>query len=179
MPFLYEDSYQWYPSFTALGELLPNPNPTPALDLMTKLLNHLITDCGWIPSQIHLFGFAQGGSVAAEFALNYSKLHPDTTPLGSVITIGGPLISYPTVSKSCPTPILAFHRPPPSESALPSGALPAFRKGFKVLEEVKLEGEGMPRSADEWKPIMKFWSEKLGTRVGEGVYEVVSGNDPK
>jgi len=121
----------------------------------------------------------QGGSVAAEFALSYSRLHPDTKPLGSVTTIGGPLISYPTVSKPCPTPILVFHRPPPSESALPSGALAAFRKGFEVVEEVKMQGEGMPKSTDEWRPIMKFWSQRLGTRVGEGVYEVMSGNASK
>jgi hypothetical protein len=55
----------------------------------------------------------------------------------------------------------------------------AFRKGFEVVEEVKMEGEGMPKSADEWRQIMKFWSERLGTRVGEGVYEVMSGNASK
>jgi predicted esterase len=144
---------------------------------MTKLLNHLLTDCTWLPSQIHLFGFAQGGSVAAEFALNYSNLHPDAN-LGSVVCVGGPLLSFPTLTKPCQTPILVFHRPPPSESALPSRALTAFKKGFGAVEEVKMEGEGMPRSTGEWRPIMKFWSERLGRRVGEGVYEVISGKGP-
>jgi len=188
VPFLYEQAYQWYTSFDPLGELLERPNPTPALDLLSKVLAHLVDDCTWPPNRIHLFGFAQGGSVAAEFALKWWKAELEKQkndiqhalrPLGSVVSIGGPLLSYPTLSRICPTPLLLFHRSPPAESALPSSAVAAFKKGFSHFVDVKTNGnDGMPRSKDEWEPIMRFWSERLGRRQLDGLYEVLSGSVP-
>ncbi|TFY81098.1 hypothetical protein EWM64_g2913 [Hericium alpestre] len=145
--YLYEEAYQWYESFDPLGEFLQHPNPTPALDILTKVLDHLINDCAWPTYYIHLFGFAQGGTVAAETALRWWRER--STAMGSVITVTGPLLSYPTPSKLCPMPILVFHFPPPAESALPCNAMTAFRKGFTTVLEVKTAGEGMPRSKDE------------------------------
>jgi hypothetical protein len=53
----------------------------------------------------------------------------------------------------------------------------AARKGYLNIEERKfIGGEGMPRSRDEWEPIMKFWSNVLERRIGGSdsqVYEVV------
>ncbi|KAJ7291249.1 Alpha/Beta hydrolase protein [Mycena rebaudengoi] len=171
VPFLYEESYAWFPSFDDLGELLENPNPTSALDLMERVLRHLVADCAWPAHRIHLFGFAQGGSVAAECALRWWKAEPQA-PLGSVVSISGPLLSYPTAGASlAPTPLLAAHRP-----GDPAGALPAFRKGFRRVVENKMgAGAGMPAAKAEWEPIMRFWSENLGRRRVEGVYEVMSG----
>ena len=194
IPFLYEQAFQWYTSFDPLGELIERPNPTPALDLLTKVVEHLTADCAWPVQNIHFFGFAQGGSVAAEFALKHWRgelsrhqkaltasadtLAPSPSTFGSVVSIGGPLLSYPTLSQPCPTPFLVFHRPPPAESALPSGAVAALRKGFARVEEVQKRGEGMPRSKDEFEPIMRFWSEHLRRRRMEGLYEVMSGMGP-
>ena len=193
---MYEQAFQWYTSFDPLGELIAHPNPTPALELMSKVIEHLTKDCGWPPQRINLFGFAQGGSVAAEFALKYwrtalsshqkspppSGSAPDAGPsvlaprtLGSVVSVSGPLLSYPTLSERCPIPFLIFYRPPPAESALPPDAMTALAKGFIKLEEVKMKGEGMPRSKEEFEPIMRFWSEYLGRRPMEGLYEVMSG----
>jgi len=197
IPYLYENAFQWYPSFDALGDLLARPNPTTALDYIAKVLEHLVNDCGWPAPRIHLFGFAQGGSVAAQAALNWwrrgleqqqqrqgqqegeqgQKLDSASLvqPLGSVVTVGGPLLSYPTLSAACPTPTLVFHRPPPTEPSLPGDALAAFRKGFSRVIDVKKSGEGMPRSKDEWYPVMELWSERLGRRQLEGLYEVMTG----
>ena len=196
IPFLYEQAYQWYESFDPLGDLIEHPNPTPALQLMTKVITHLTKDCEWSVNRIHLFGFAQGGTVALEFALKYWReelsAHQKlpTTPAGatpvpvalsgprslaSVISVSGPLLSYPTLSVPCPTPVLVFSRPPPAECALPSGALPALKKGFSRVEEVNMPGEGMPSSKPEFEPIMRFWSEHLGRRQIDGLYEVMSG----
>ena len=94
------------------------------------------------------------------------------------MTVGGPLLSYPTLSRPAPTPLLIFHRPPPADSALPTGAVAALKKGFARVEEVQKKGEGMPRSKDEFEPIMRFWSEHLGRRRMEGLYEVMSGVAP-
>lgn len=193
IPYLYEEAYQWYESFDPLGELIPNPNPTPALELMSKVINHLTTDCAWPANRIHLFGFAQGGTVAAEFAVHWWRTElertkviaadaPDREPraLASVVSVCGPLLSYPTaLTKPCPTPVLVMHRPPPAESALPADALSSFKKGFSWVQDVSLgRGEGMPRSKDEWEPIMRFWSERLSRRQMEGLYEVMSGATP-
>ena len=148
-----------------------------------SVFDHLVGDCGWAPQRIHLFGFAQGGSVAAESAQKWwrrsqQQQQSDSTPVqsfGSVVTVGGPLLSYPTLSTLCTTPVLVFHRPPPADPSLPKDALPAFRKGFTRVIDVEKSGEGMPRSRDEWYPIMQLWSERLGRRQVDGLYEVITG----
>ncbi len=165
---------------------------------MDKVVSHLTADCGWPAHGIHFFGFAQGGSVAAEFALKYWNSRQQKSPtsssdtsqesgtstaggggsFGSIVSVCGPLLSYPTPLQPSPTPVLIFHRPSPAESALPSGAVAAFKKGFAKVEEVKMRGEGMPRSKEEFEPIMRFWSEQLGRRQMDGLYEVMSGMVP-
>ncbi len=184
IPYLYEQAFQWYPSFDPLGDVLAHPNPTTAIDYMMKVFDHLVGDCGWPPQRIHLFGFAQGGSVAAESAQNWwrrtlqlQQQRSDNTsaqPLGSVVSVGGHLLSYPTLSSPCTTPVLVFYRPPSSEPSLPKDALPAFRKGFTRVIDIEKSGEGMPRSRDEWHPIMQLWSERLGRRRIDGLYEVIT-----
>lgn len=184
VPFLYEQAFQWYPSFDQLGDLIERPDPSPALNLLKNVLNHLTGECGWPPHRIHLFGFAQGGSVAAEACLQWWRRELELSsqsrmtktsvrPLGSLVTISGPLLSYPTLSKSCETPVLVFRRP----RELKNGALDAFRKGFFRVKDVERAGEGMPRASlkDEWQPILEFWSEVLGWRPGDGLYEVTTG----
>ncbi|KAF7319517.1 Abhydrolase-2 domain-containing protein [Mycena chlorophos] len=167
IPFLYEEAYAWYPSFDPLGELIPRPNPTSALDLMVKVMQHLREDCTWPMNRIHLFGFAQGGSVAAELGIKLSRER-----LGSIVTVSGPLLSYPTLASPSPTPIHVAYR----TSALPISELPAFKKGFSRVSDNKMAAEGgMPASKTEWEPIMRFWSENLGKRQVEGAYEVLSG----
>jgi len=152
VPFLYAESYQWYPSFTPLGELIPSPNPTSAISLLSSVIHNLIRDCGWNGANIHLLGFAQGGTVAAEFGVDRwksflvgqgkvkdgtgNKENP-TKSLGSIISISGPLLSYPTTSKPAPTPLLVFHRPPSADSALRPADLTAFRRVFTTVVEVK------------------------------------------
>ena len=65
-------------------------------------------------------------------------------------------------------------------SEVPGNALAAFRKGYADFSDVNLGGgEGMPRSKDEWEPIMRFWSQKLGRRQTQGLYEVMSGSAPQ
>jgi predicted esterase len=175
IPFLDEDdpeAYQWYPTYDDLGELLTNPNPSSILQSLVTFLELLIAECSWQSSRIHLFGFAQGGSVAIELALLWSRLKG--TNLGSAITVAGPLLSYPTVSSST-TPVLVIHRPGSNESVLRPIDLSAIRKGFtgRVIEEkFSSKKEGMPAEKDEWEPLMRFWSEVLSRRAPEGTVEV-------
>ncbi|KAG9039426.1 hypothetical protein FRB95_010715 [Tulasnella sp. JGI-2019a] len=201
IPYLYEPAFQWYPSFDPLGDLLTNPNPTGAVDALTQTLTHLVGMCGWPANRIHLFGFAQGGTVAAETALRWASSaslqnsatsmpfedgDPRTVsePLASIVSISGPLLSYPTTASSskCTTPVLYFHRS--SGSAGDSKVLAVLKKGFSDVREIKMSGvggeEGMPKSKDEWEGIMRFWSERLHRRVpgadGGGLYEVMGGS---
>ncbi|KAF9233902.1 hypothetical protein BU15DRAFT_90177 [Melanogaster broomeanus] len=206
IPYLYEQAFQWYASFDPLGDIIVRPNPTPALEVTAKVLNHLTTDCAWPPDRIHLFGFGQGGSVAAESALAWWRKELTRTsskskieevnggdkdsggpskeegvqmprPLGSVVSISGPLLSYPTLNTPCLTPLLIFHR-----ASLEKGVFTSFSKGFTRVQEVVKPGshgeENMPRSKDEWEPVMRFWSEVLGRRMGDGLYEVMTGTGP-
>jgi pimeloyl-ACP methyl ester carboxylesterase len=193
VPFLYEQSYQWFTSFDDLGETIERPNPTPALQHLSKIMDHLINDCAWPIHRIHFFGFAQGGSVAAEFGVHYWKQQQqlrssqaetsgqESVPLlsfGSIVTVSGPLLSYPTISTLSPTPILVAHRSPPSDMALSPGAFNAFNKAFSSATESKMEakGMGMPASKREWDPIMRFWSRHLSRRQVEGLYEIMTGS---
>ncbi|KAI6126871.1 hypothetical protein F5141DRAFT_997358 [Pisolithus sp. B1] len=183
IPFLYEQAYQWYTSFDPLGDLIERPKPTPALDLLRIVIAHLVDDCNWLPLRIHLFGFAQGGSVAVESVISWWKCELSRTRklpaaslvrLDQLLRLAVPLLSYPTLEKPCPTRLLVFHR-----GSLCKSASTSFSKAFARVQEVERRNSGqderMPCSKDEWEPIMRFWSEVLGRRTGEDLYEVMSG----
>ncbi|KIM28600.1 hypothetical protein M408DRAFT_329369 [Serendipita vermifera MAFF 305830] len=187
-------AFQYFPIYTLLGEPITAPNPTAILGSLISMLKHLVDDCKWPESRIHLFGFGQGGSVAIELARLWAREQTDTETvspneqdvpalartgvLGSIVTVSGPLLSHPTPhTKSCPTPLLIVHRPPSSESALTAADIRALKKAFngrRVVEEIAGSGkEGMPTSRDEWMGVMRFWADVLERRVaGEGIYRV-------
>ncbi|TFK19244.1 hypothetical protein FA15DRAFT_760156, partial [Coprinopsis marcescibilis] len=181
IPFFDQGAYQWYPAFDNLGDQIQHPNPTHALHWLSSLLSLLTTSLHWSPHQIHLFGFGQGGSIAAELAIKFWKdqlsSSSSNTSLGSLIAISAPLISHPTLQTPSPTPVLFVHRPQPSDDALPPSTLGSYKKGFQTVTEVKLGANksGMPSSREEMEPIMRFWSERLGKRRMDGLYEVMSG----
>ena len=194
IPYLDVGAFQWYPSFDDLGEPIVHPNPEAGVSLLRDVISHLTSTCSWKTQQIHLFGFAQGGSVAIETSVAIWKSRPRLLPggeqseaeaeanatLGSVISIGGPPLLHHAISTQCPTPLLFLHRTAPSSLALDGAGtqLASLRKLFGKLREVKLEsGESMPASREEWTPVMEFWSERLGKRKVEdaGLYEVVTG----
>ena len=121
---------------------------------------------------------ARKGLSSSEMAVT---LEIPATSFGSITTISGPLLSFPSLSTFSPTPLLAVSRLPPSELALAPNDISAFKRGFQVVRQVRYERQygGMPESKTEWEPIMRFWSERLERRVeGEvGLYEVVSGSE--
>ncbi|GAA5860964.1 hypothetical protein JCM1840_002020 [Sporobolomyces johnsonii] len=181
VPLLEEQAWQWWDSFDSLGELISNPNPSSTLSLLLKVLTHLTTTCAWHPSQLHLFGFAQGASVAGELALLHSRHRPAQDHLGSVVAVSGGLLSHPTLeeSKRAATKVCLVYRK--GEDRVVGAS--SWRKGFSDVREVKLEAgrgrEGMPRGMDEWREIMRFWSEvlvrKSALERGGDVYELAGG----
>ena len=188
IPFV-ETGFQWYPSFDPLGDLVANPNPSLALEQLGRTIDYLIRDAGWAPNRIHLFGFAQGGSLACELARRVyyeaSSTGITTEPvsrrqLGSVVSVCGPLLSYATSTvDTCPTPVLVFHRPAVVSQQESGGvvSIADMRRAFSTVVDVcraGADGISMPRSRDEWEPIMAFWADRLVRvqRVPEGFEEV-------
>ncbi|EJD48981.1 hypothetical protein AURDEDRAFT_143856 [Auricularia subglabra TFB-10046 SS5] len=170
IPWLDEDGFEWYISFDELGYDRANPDPTPALAALSTALAHLTSHCGWAPERVHLFGFAQGGSVAGEFAVR----QPAGKQLGSVVSVCGPLLSFPSLKPTkCATRVMLWDRvnaESPKKAA--DDAVKAWRRGFERVVSETRQGEGMPRNRDEWTPIMAFWSDVLATRAPEGTYSV-------
>lgn len=137
--------------------VIPNPNPSSTLSLLHKVLDYLTTACCWPASSVHLFGFAQGGSLASELSLYWSrnKPSPNDPDLGSCVTVSGPLLSLPTLptkSKS-KSKLLVWYRE--TESRMIN--LGWFQKGFEDVESIKVRAGkgGMPSSREEWEPIMR------------------------
>ncbi|GAA5916619.1 alpha/beta hydrolase [Sporobolomyces salmoneus] len=187
VPLLEEPAFQWWESFDPLGEIIQNPNPTKTLELLTKVISHLTSPSGpaWPLPSIHFFGFAQGASLAGELALHLSRKPSVSTSgsAGSIVAVSGGLLSHPTIPESSKpdTKVCLVYRQ--GEERLLG--VPSWKKGYKVVKEVKLESkrgrEGMPRGFEEWKEIMRFWSEVLVRRSalersGE-VYEMTGGID--
>ncbi|KAL7422490.1 hypothetical protein Q5752_003138 [Cryptotrichosporon argae] len=70
VPLMDHPSFSWYNTFDALFHPLPAPDPTRPLPALVGLLEALAAPpLGWALSDIHLFGWGQGGTVALELAL--------------------------------------------------------------------------------------------------------------
>lgn len=110
-------------------------------------------------------------------AAQLAPVNSGSADFGSVVSISGPLLTYPTLSKRSPTPLLMVH-PGSGEGSLSSKDLIAFGKAFEKVTESKMKGAkgGMPASKEDWEPIMRFWSEQLQSRKAEGLYEVLTGS---
>ncbi|KAK4055027.1 hypothetical protein OIO90_003368 [Microbotryomycetes sp. JL221] len=194
IPLLEEEAFAWWPSFTELGELIPNPNPSKTVTLLIKLIEHLTSSepgPAWQANQLHLFGFAQGGSCAAELALSWSRhvriqQTPTTIPkigspsqhtsaskastsdetlqLGSIVAVSAPLLSHPSIgSQKCGTKVLLVSRRG-EDRLVGSGS---WRKAFENVKDIVLssgQSQSMLRGQAEWIEVMRFWSETLVRR---------------
>jgi len=158
-----------------MGEVLERSDPTPALDILERVIEHVTIKCSWPINRIHLFGFAQGGSVASELTLKQWMKNPDlASSFASVVSIGGPLLSFPTLKPPCSTPAAYFHRSQRTNDP----AVTAFRKGFSDLKVVEASaGGGMPKSKEEWSDVIQFWGRVLISSMPdiEGLHSVISG----
>ena len=118
--------------------------------------------------------------MAAELALRWWRTQFKSDPgsaisrsFASVVTLSGPLLSYPTLPQDarCPTSLMFFHWN--KDSQVTGDDIKALGKGFTIVKDIEMAGEGgMPRSRDEWYPIMKFWSQVLGRRGMINAYEI-------
>lgn len=166
VPLLEEEAWTWWDTFDMLGELLPNPDPTQAIGVLQKLLHYLCATpqeggCGWQSQQIHLFGFGQGGSLALETLVSRRP-----ASLGSVVSVCGPLLSFPTFTPPLDTPVCVVTRFAPPVLASSSQAksqMAAYRKAFAHLTPLNFPPTRAPVEermiqGAEWRDIHTFWA---------------------
>ncbi|KAG0223507.1 hypothetical protein BGW41_005466 [Actinomortierella wolfii] len=176
VPYLEEESWQWYPSFDLLtGEKLGPESPERMRQMrqlvrpeLVKFLRHCIDYCGFSADRIVLFGFSQGGSVALDLAA-FGNLN-----LKAVISIAGYFMEesqgIPATTSPLTTRILVLQGD--KDVTVPSKIA---KDKFKYIERVFskanathciIEGMGdtMPDSEAAWRLIMKFFAEVLEYR---------------
>ncbi|OAV99666.1 hypothetical protein PTTG_00540 [Puccinia triticina 1-1 BBBD Race 1] len=168
VPFLEEEAYQWWESFDITGSLLTNPNPSSTLTKLMAMLDRLASEeLGWKPEDIHLFGFAQGGSCLSELALLWNRSQSTSaSSLASIVSVSGPLLSLPTIptSSRSPTPVLLWSRRGEDDTGK---WRTGFERGFQSVQHFlgpRASHEQMPMTPQEWKPILEFWSKLLKSR---------------
>ncbi|KAL8791149.1 MAG: hypothetical protein Q9195_006046 [Heterodermia aff. obscurata] len=128
----------------------------------------LVEKCGYMPRNIVLFGFGQGGMAAVAAALSFAR------ELGGVVSIGGPLPSSASASGKSKTPVLVLGGS--SSTLITRSVVSRFKTAFDTVEYHKWDksGDGMPRNREEMLPIMKFFARRLRSRSGvpDGSVEV-------
>ncbi|KAF7559055.1 hypothetical protein G7046_g5107 [Stylonectria norvegica] len=152
--------------------------------VMGKLIQEtLIGLCGWEPSDIMLFGFGQGGSLALGLAAKLAQTKPmegaqqgDGRAFKGVVSIGGDLpqsmVSTVSTREKSKTGLLVCQ--------LDSEAVNAVKREFEDVKVVRWRrGEvSMPINEDEVRPMMKFFAERLGSGDAETLMETLKGLGP-
>lgn len=119
-------------------------------------------------SQIHLFGYCQGGSVALAVALNDTVLA--LGPLGSIVSIGGVLpISSSHVTKTrSRTPVLLLGGSRGELAKSDQSPVKRLKSLFELVEyhQWKKADDSMPKSREEVFPMMQFLARVLRSRRG-------------
>lgn len=165
------------------GELDADPGFSKAADLITdRLIRETLVDkCGWETSDVLLYGFGQGGSLALGLASRIRmgpRVHEVSGDEGGgkagqergkalkgVVSVGGPLpmSMVPTVTgrPKAKTPVLVCHGS--GSEAIDDEATGLIRQEFadvKVIRWRKRE-DSMPGSREEMLPIMQFFADRL------------------
>jgi predicted esterase len=159
------------------GDLDPDPGFSKAEQLVWGRLiqDTLVGTCGWETSDILLFGFGQGGSLALGISSklrNIERVVDVTegertvgTAFKGVVSIGGQLPSSMTPTSSmrakARTPALICHGK--NSDTLDGDAIDTLKKEFADVREVKWRkaDDGMPKNREEMLPIMQFLAERL------------------
>jgi predicted esterase len=154
---------------TSTGDLDADPGFKKAADLVLEILvrETLLRRCGWELSDILLFGFGQGGSLALGLA---SQLRLDTRFTGGesgsqpalkgVISIGGSLPSsmVPTVSTRSKSKTIVLLCQVWDEDEVDR-----VKDEFAQVKAIqwKRRDIAMPRDREEVLPLMQFFGERL------------------
>ncbi|KAJ5183022.1 hypothetical protein N7492_000638 [Penicillium capsulatum] len=147
--------------------------------LVTVVRGALIQKCGYLPREITILGFGQGGmaglATARELGQKSSGSGEETGSLAGVISIGAPYpLSGSRSGSKNRTPVLLVSG---RDSIVVSDE--AVRRTKEVFEFVEVsryqrKGDGMPSNRDEMLPVMQFLARRLRSRQGvpEGSIEI-------
>ncbi|KAI9474052.1 MAG: Phospholipase/Carboxylesterase-domain-containing protein [Benjaminiella poitrasii] len=168
--------YQWFPSFNMLtGELLTSRNPERLQGLlrtralMNELIEHLINSCGFNPSNIFLFGFSQGATVALDTVM-FGKVRN----LGGVVSISGYLLEEQSNEQKSKYAGYILITQGDKDSTI--GSKSEAEKKFKEIKNqcsssaeisqvfIKNKDHVMPASQEEWRIIHTFFGKNLPRR---------------
>ncbi|KAI7907607.1 Alpha/Beta hydrolase protein [Cokeromyces recurvatus] len=165
--------YQWFPSFNMLTVLTSrNPERWKGLlrtrALMNELIDHLIRSCGFNPSNIFLFGFSQGATIALDVAM-FGKV-PN---LGGVVSISGYLLEEQSNEQSKYAGYILITQGDKDNTI---GSKSEAEKRFKMIKnkcspsaevsQVFIENKDhtMPTSEKEWRIIHTFFGKNMPRR---------------
>ncbi|KAI7875729.1 Alpha/Beta hydrolase protein [Mucor mucedo] len=170
--------FQWFPSFDMLtGDLLTPANPERlkgllrTREMMDGLINHLIKDCGFNPSNIFFFGFSQGGTVALDTVL-FGKVRN----LGGVVSISGYLLEEQRVDRKLGDGYAGYILVTQGEKDGTIGSKFEAEKRFKAIERqcgstaetsqifITNKDHTMPSSEREWRLIHTFFGKNMSRR---------------
>ncbi|KAH8553205.1 Alpha/Beta hydrolase protein [Umbelopsis sp. PMI_123] len=173
-----DDGYQWFPSFDLLtGDMLTpaDPNRMKGLirtrALLSKLVQHLINDCSYLPSNIFFFGFSQGGTVALD-----QVLFGDHKNLGGVVSISGYLLEEQAHEKIAGDKFKGNILVTQGDNDRTIGEKRAAEKKLEIIKKycddsakvshffVSGKDHSMPKSQLEWRAIHTFFSINLARR---------------
>ncbi|KAI1328775.1 alpha/beta-hydrolase [Xylariaceae sp. FL0255] len=165
-------------TLSSTGHLDPDPGFSKAENLvLEKLIKAtLIGKCGWEHTDILLFGFGQGGSLALGLASNLRQAGRviditgenaalKTPSFKGLVSIGGhlPMSMVPMISArdKVRTPSLICHGR--DSEALDTDAIDNLKTEFSDIREVKWKkfDDSMPKNREEMLPIMQFFADRL------------------
>ncbi|KAI8888385.1 alpha/beta-hydrolase [Backusella circina FSU 941] len=173
-----EGCNQWFPSFDMLtGELLTPASPERlkglfrTRKLMDELIEHLIHHSGFNPSNIFLFGFSQGGTVALD-----TVLFGQTRNLGGVVSISGYLLEEQRADRKIGDGYAGYILVTQGEKDPAIGNKTEAEKRFKAIERqcassasleqifISNKGHTMPAGEREWRLIHTFFGKNMPRR---------------
>ncbi|KAL7650050.1 hypothetical protein ACMYSQ_011859 [Aspergillus niger] len=151
------------------------------------IVDTLLKKCGYRGRDIIVFGIGQGGMVGLEVARHFKDFSEGgkdgDRELGGVVSIGAPV----GLSGKAPASGIGKSRTPvlvvagkedggERSTAVSAAGVRRTKEWFEFVEvsRYKRRGDGMPRNADEMRPVMEFLARRLRSYKGvpEGSIEL-------
>jgi predicted esterase len=159
----------------ATGKLDADSPMAAAMDLVGEAIDEvLIKKHNFTATQIHLFGYGQGGSLALSALLSD---HLKDKALGSIVSIGGPMpASSSDTSAKNRTPVLLVGGQRGSLARDEASPVKRVKSNFEFVEysQWKKTEDSLPKNREEVLPMMHFLSRRLRSSRGvpDGAVEV-------
>ncbi|BCR94774.1 alpha/beta hydrolase [Aspergillus luchuensis] len=175
-------------AFSPAGDLDMDAGFTRSTNTIIKevIIDTLLKKCGYRGRDIVVFGIGQGGMVGLEVARHFknsSEGKVDEEELGGVVSIGAPVglsgKAPATGSGKSRTPVLIVAGKEDGgerSTAVTAAGVRRTKEWFEFVEvsRYKRRGDGMPRNAEEMRPVMEFLARRLRSYKGvpEGSVEL-------